>query len=120
MEQITENLPVEKKPKLLDQVRNTLRTKHYSMKTEEAYIHWIQGVRYFIHLFIICLKSDLENNKIIENRKYPISPPKRYILFHNKRHPKEMGEKEINEFITHLAVKEKVSASTQNSPREIL
>ena len=39
---------------------------------------------------------------------------KRFILFHNKRHPKEMGEKEINEFLTHLAVKEKVSASTQN------
>ncbi|MCI0496065.1 integron integrase [candidate division KSB1 bacterium] len=69
-----------KKPKLLDQVRDTIRTKHYSMKTEEAYVHWI----------------------------------KRFILFHNKRHPKEMGEKEINQFITHLAVKEKVSASTQN------
>ena len=86
MQQITENLPVEKKPKLLDQVRNTLRTKHYSMKTEEAYIYWI----------------------------------KKYIFFHNKRHPKEMGEKEINEFLTHLAVKEKVAASTQNSPHEIL
>ena len=86
MQQITENLPVEKKPKLLDQVRNTLRTKHYSMKTEEAYIYCI----------------------------------KKYIFFHNKRHPKEMGEKEINEFLTHLAVKEKVAASTQNSPHEIL
>ena len=86
MQQITENLPVEKKPKLLDQVRNTLRTKHYSMKTEEAYIYWI----------------------------------KKYIFFHNKRHPKKMGEKEINEFLTYLAVKEKVSASTQNSPHEIL
>jgi len=69
-----------KKPKLLDQVRAAVRTKHYSMKTEEAYVHWI----------------------------------KRFILFHNKRHPKEMGEKEINQFITHLAVKAKVSASTQN------
>jgi len=39
VEQIAENPQVEKKPKLLDQVRNTLRTKHYSMKTEEAYIH---------------------------------------------------------------------------------
>jgi integron integrase len=39
---------------------------------------------------------------------------KRFVLFHNKRHPNEMGEKEINEFITHLAVKNKVSASTQN------
>jgi len=74
-----------KEPKLLDQVRAAIRTKHYSMKTEEAYVHWI----------------------------------KRFILFHHKRHPKEMGENEINQFITHLAVKEKVSASTQNSPREI-
>lgn len=39
---------------------------------------------------------------------------KRYILFHNKRHPKEMGAAEISAFLTHLAVNEKVSASTQN------
>jgi len=39
---------------------------------------------------------------------------KRFILFHNKRHPEEMGEKEINEFLTHLAVNERVAASTQN------
>ncbi len=39
---------------------------------------------------------------------------KRYILFHNKRHPQEMGEKEISRFLTHLAVKENVAASTQN------
>jgi len=80
MSQDSQNPANVKKPKLLDQVRNALRTKNYSMKTEEAYIHWI----------------------------------KKYIFFHNKRHPKEMGEKEINQFITHLAVKEKVSASTQN------
>ena len=80
MSQVSENSAIVKKPKLLDQVRDAIRTKHYSMKTEEAYVHWI----------------------------------KRFILFHNKRHPKEMGEKEINQFITHLAVKEKVSASTQN------
>ena len=59
-----------KQPKLLDQVKNAIRTKHYSMKTEEAYVHWI----------------------------------KRFIFFHNKRHPKEMREKEINQFLTHLAV----------------
>jgi integron integrase len=80
MEPVTKNLPIEKKPKLLDQVREAIRTKHYSLRTEEAYIRWI----------------------------------KRFILFHNKRHPNEMGEKEINQFITHLAVKEQVSASTQN------
>jgi integron integrase len=39
---------------------------------------------------------------------------KRFIFFHSKRHPVEMGEPEINAFLTHLAVKEQVSASTQN------
>ncbi|MCI0695943.1 phage integrase N-terminal SAM-like domain-containing protein [candidate division KSB1 bacterium] len=72
--------PDQNPPKLLDQVRNVLRTKHYSMRTEESYIDWIR----------------------------------RYILFHNKRHPAEMGEKEISEFLTHLAVEEHVAASTQN------
>jgi len=70
----------EDKPKLLDQVRQVIRIKHYSLRTEESYINWI----------------------------------KRFIFFHNKKHPLEMGEKEIGEFITHLAKNEKVSASTQN------
>lgn len=39
---------------------------------------------------------------------------KRYILFHRKRHPTEMGEQEVNAFLTHLAVSERVAASTQN------
>ena len=39
---------------------------------------------------------------------------KRYILFNNKHHPKDMGEQEITQFLSHLAVKENVSASTQN------
>ena len=39
---------------------------------------------------------------------------KRYILFHNKQHPRELGEPEIEEFLTHLAVKKKVAPSTQN------
>src|SRR4030095_4296159 len=38
---------------------------------------------------------------------------RRFILFHNKKHPKEMAEKEIREFISHLAVNTKISASTQ-------
>jgi integrase len=71
---------METKPRLLDQVRNTIRMRHYSLRTEESYIGWI----------------------------------KRYIFFHNKRHPKDMGEKEINEFLTNLAVNQKVAASTQN------
>ncbi len=72
---------MEKPPKkLLEQVSDVIRLKHYSYKTEKSYINWI----------------------------------KRYILFHNKRHPKEMGGREIEEFLTHLAVKENVAASTQN------
>ena len=68
------------KPKLLDQVRDAIRVKHYSMRTEEAYVHWI----------------------------------KRFILFHEKRHPLHMGENEVSKFLSHLAVEGKVSASTQN------
>jgi len=67
-------------PRLLDQVREIIRLKHYSRRTEFSYIHWIR----------------------------------RYILFNNKRHPKEMGVEEITAFLTFLAVKKKVSASTQN------
>lgn len=68
------------KPKLLAQLKESLRARHYSRRTEQAYCHWV----------------------------------KRFIFFHNVRHPKEMGEPEINAFLTSLAVKEKVSASTQN------
>jgi integron integrase len=67
-------------PKLLDRVRWQLRVKHYSIRTEQAYVDWIR----------------------------------RYILFHHKRHPNEMGEKEITEFLTHLAIEKNVAASTQN------
>ncbi len=68
------------KPRLLDQVRDAIRTRHMSYRTEEAYVHWI----------------------------------KRYILFHQKRHPSEMGPAEITRFLTCLAVERRVSASTQN------
>jgi len=68
------------KTKLLDQVRGMLRAKHYSIRTEQAYLDWI----------------------------------KKYILFHKKRHPAEMREKEIGEFLSHLAVNKNVAASTQN------
>ena len=68
------------KPKLLDQVRDAIRVKHYSLRTEKTYIHWI----------------------------------KRYIFFHDKRHPAEMGEDEIRRFLTHLAVNRDVTAATQN------
>ena len=69
-----------KQPRLLDQVRDVVRTMHYSIRTEQAYIHWI----------------------------------KRFILFHGKRHPLELGEPEISAFLTHLAVDKHVAAATQN------
>jgi hypothetical protein len=75
-----------KKPKLLDQVRHALRAKHYSIHTEEAYLHWI----------------------------------KRFILYHNKRHPREMNSPEIEQFLTHLAVEQNVAASTQNPCTELV
>jgi len=69
-----------KPPKLLDQVRSAIRLKHYSYRTEQAYVLWIT----------------------------------QYILFHNKRHPKDMNETEIKQFLNHLAVNRNVAASTQN------
>lgn len=81
IQKYSEYCPMEKPPKkLLEQVRDIIRVKHYSYKTEKSYISWI----------------------------------KRYILFHDKRHPREMGGKEIEEFLTYLAVEENVAASTQN------
>ena len=73
-------------PKLLDQVRDKLRVKHYSIRTEQTYLGWI----------------------------------KRYIYFHGKRHPKDMGAEEIEAFLTHLAVAGNVSASTQNQAKSAL
>ena len=65
--------------KLLDRVREAIRMRHYSRRTE-AYTHWIR----------------------------------RYIVFHGKRHPSVMGTAEISAFLTWLAVRQRVSASTQN------
>jgi len=66
--------------KLLDQLRDVIRLKHYAYRTEETYVQWV----------------------------------KRYILFHEKRHPREMGRAEIEAFLTDLAVQQQVAASTQN------
>ncbi len=66
--------------KILDQLRNRIRAKHFSLRTEQNYVQWI----------------------------------KRFILFHHKRHPREMAAKEINEYLTYLAVKANVAAATQN------
>lgn len=69
-----------KPKKLLDQLRDAIRLKHYSYSTEKTYLHWVR----------------------------------RYVLYHNKRHPAELGVAEIEAFLTHLAKDEHVSASTQN------
>jgi integron integrase len=66
--------------KLLDQVRDAMRLKHYSLSTERTCVAWI----------------------------------KRFILYHNKRHPLDMGSTEVEAYLTHLAVKQQVAASTQN------
>jgi integron integrase len=77
----TENAtPCSPSPKLLDQVRTRIRVLHYSLRTEEAYVHWI----------------------------------KRFILFHGKKHPKDMGGAEVEAFLSHLAVARNVAANTQN------
>jgi integron integrase len=67
-------------PRLLDQVRAHLRTRHYSLRTESSYVDWI----------------------------------KRFILFHGKRHPRDLGAAEVAAFLTHLALERNVAASTQN------
>jgi integrase len=66
--------------RLLDRVREVIRLKHYSIRTEQAYVQWIR----------------------------------RYILFHGRRPPAELGADELRSFLGDLAVRGKVSASTQN------
>jgi integrase len=67
-------------PKLLDRVRAEIRARHYSRRTEDAYVQWIR----------------------------------RFILFHGKRHPTTLGADDVTAFVTALAVRESVAASTQN------
>jgi integron integrase len=77
--------PLPQRP-LLDQVRDCIRVRHYSMRTEQSYVDWI----------------------------------KRFILFHGKRHPAEMGAAEIAAFLTDLAVEREVAAATQSLARSAL
>jgi integron integrase len=67
-------------PRLLDQVRELIRIRHYSLRTEQAYVQWIR----------------------------------RYINFHGKRHPRDMGADELTAFLSDLAVRRNVAAATQN------
>ena len=73
-------------PRLLSRVREVLIRLNYSVRTEEAYVHWIR----------------------------------RFIVHHGKRHPRELGPAHVETFLTHLAVHETVSASTQNQARSAL
>jgi integron integrase len=66
-------------PRLLDRVREAVRLRHYSLRTERSYVGWIR----------------------------------RFILFHGKRHPSDMGAAEVTAFLSHLAVAGNVAASTQ-------
>ena len=70
------------RPRLLDRVRQVVRTLHYSPRTEQAYIYWIR----------------------------------RFIFHNGVRHPEQMGAEEVGAFLSHLAVKEHVGASTHPGP----
>lgn len=73
-------------PKLLDSLRHAIRRRHYSIRTEDAYVDWTR----------------------------------RFILFHGKRHPRDLGPEDITAFLTHLAVKRQVAPSTQNQAKSAL
>ena len=68
------------RPRLLQQVRDAIRRKHFSPRTEESYVHWIR----------------------------------RFVHFHGKRHPAELGEAGVTAFLNHLARDRHVAAATQN------
>jgi len=72
--------PIPTPPRLLERVRDAIRRRHYSYRTEQTYLHWI----------------------------------KRYIWFHDRRHPSDMGAAEVTAFLTHLARERDVAAATQN------
>ncbi|WP_420888698.1 phage integrase N-terminal SAM-like domain-containing protein [Chromobacterium amazonense] len=74
------------KPRLLEQVRARIRVKHYSLRTEQAYVEWIR----------------------------------RFILFHGKEHPMEMGKAEVEVYLLFLASERQISASTQNQTKAAL
>ena len=73
-------------PRLLDRLREEIRTRHYSIRTESTYVDWAR----------------------------------RFILFHDKRHPKDMGAAEVAAFLTHLATERGIGASTQNQAKSAL
>jgi integron integrase len=68
-----------RRPRLLDAVRAAIRSRHYSPRTEQAYVHWIR----------------------------------RFVFFHGKCHPRELTESHVRDFLSDLAVRRRISASTQ-------
>ena len=71
-------------PRLLDEIRDSIRVRHYSIRTEEAYVRWIKSTSEAIHIF-----------------------------FHDKRNPREKGEREVSNFLSHWQSKREGAASTQ-------
>jgi integron integrase len=71
---------------LLDRIRDKIRLKHYSIRTETAYVDWVR----------------------------------RFVVFHHRRHPRELGPEHVEAFLSHLAVQRKVAASTQNQAKSAL
>jgi integron integrase len=72
--------------RLLARLRHALRVRHYSIRTEQAYVEWVR----------------------------------RFILFHGKRHPADLGAAEVQAFLTHLAVERSVASPTQNQAKSAL
>ena len=78
--------PVGGVPRLLEVARERMRTRHLSLRTEQAYLQWTR----------------------------------RYVAFHEGRHPRELGAPAVEQFLTHLAVHRKVSSATQNQALQAL
>ncbi len=78
--------PPARAPRLLDRVRTEIRFRHYSIRTETAYVEWVR----------------------------------RFVLFHGKRHPRDMGADEVARFLSYLAVERDVSPSTQGQAKSAL
>ena len=78
--------PEPSQPRLFDVLREAIRIRRYSLRTEDTYVDWVR----------------------------------RFILFHGKRHPRELGAPEVQAFLSHLAVERQVAASTQNQAKAAL
>jgi site-specific recombinase XerD len=72
--------------RLVTQIRRAIRARHYSRRTEQAYVRWAMA----------------------------------FVRYHGLRHPRELGEADVTRFLTDLAVKKRLSASTQNQAASAL